>query len=225
VGGLGGAGCEFGNTVWAVKKMANRAQKYVDWIFCYLDRSYLLPKQKSLTDLSVGWFRKFVFQDETLHDRIVSGACDLIRIDREGKDLDRDTLEKTISMFHELQVYTNYFEPRMLQLSQHYISGWADRMGEEMNLPEYVRAAQNLMEKEMDRVQAFKLDATTRRELLTLLENLLVTRREDDLSEFRSLPTQLVHWLIMKSKSRRSRRPPRSQRRRRSEATLAAPRD
>ncbi|KAF2658953.1 Cullin-domain-containing protein [Lophiostoma macrostomum CBS 122681] len=155
--------------------------KYVDWVFCYLDRSYLLPKQESLHDIAVDLFRTLIFEHPKLNKRIVDGACDLISLDREGKDLDRETFEKTIKMFHEMQVYTRYFEPRMLQLSQEFVAEWADREAEG-SLPQYVKAARALMKGEISRVEVFRLDGSTKRDLLTLLEDHLISRKESRLT-------------------------------------------
>ncbi|KAF2112906.1 cullin-4B [Lophiotrema nucula] len=152
--------------------------KYIHWIFCYLDRAYLLPKQQSLHDISVDLFRSNIFKDKQLNPIIVNGACELIAIDRAGKDLDRDTFERTVKMFHEMHVYTRYFEPRMLELSQAYIKEWADRESQEKSLSEYAKAARDLMRSEIERVELFKLDGSTRRDLLTLLEDHLISRKE-----------------------------------------------
>ncbi|KAF2260157.1 Cullin-domain-containing protein [Lojkania enalia] len=155
--------------------------KYLHWIFCYLDRAYLLPKQQSLHDISVDLFRSIIFEHQRLNPRIIDGACDLIAIDREGKDLDRDMFEKTVKMFHEMQVYSKYFEPRMLELSQKYILVWANTSSEEKSLAEYVKSARALMESEIDRVEMFRLDGSTKRDLLTLLEDHLISRKESRL--------------------------------------------
>ena len=160
-------------------------QKYIAWVFCYLDRSYLLPKQDSLNDIAIGLFRSFVFEHPKLNNHIVDGACDLIAVDRDGKDLDRETFERTIRMFHEMLVYTKYFEPRMLEFSQSFVKDWADRVSVEKSLAEYVRASGNLMKAELERADIFGLDRSTRRDLLTLLEDHLITRKETRLSKLK----------------------------------------
>lgn len=152
-------------------------QKYVDWIFCYLDRSYLLPKQESLHDIAVDLFRSHVFDHTKLSQRIIDGACDLIAVDRAGEDLDRELFSKAILMFHELQVYTKDFEPRMLELSQTYVQEWSDAASAEKPLPEYVKSARALIKNETARVETFRLDSSTRRDLLTLLEDHLIWRK------------------------------------------------
>ncbi|KAF2272681.1 cullin-4B [Westerdykella ornata] len=156
--------------------------RYIEWIFCYLDRSYLLPERRSLRGLAIDLFKNGIFRDPELERRIIDGACELISVDREGKDMDRETFQKAIDMFHLLGVYTKYFEPRMLQLSQEYIHAWAERESTQQDLATYVKEATELMEREMDRVQKFNLDGSTRRDLLTLLEDLLISGREDRLT-------------------------------------------
>src|SRR5690242_163764 len=154
------------------------AQKYLDWIFCYLDRAYLLPRHESLRDISVDLFRSIIFDHAKLNKRIVDGACDLIASDRAGEDLDSEVFSKTVSMFHDMQVYTKHFEPQMMSYSQDYVMKWADTESVERSLPEYVRNARGLMDREMTRVEMFSLPNTTKRDLLTLLEDQLIVRKE-----------------------------------------------
>lgn len=156
--------------------------KYIAWVFCYLDRAYLLPKQDSLHDIAIGLFRSIIFEHPKLNQHIVDGACDLIATDRGGKDLDRETFEKTIKMFHEMLVYTKYFEPRMLEFSQRFVMDWSDTQSTEKSLADYVRASGALMKSELERVDMFGLDRSTRRDLLTLLEDHLISRKESRLT-------------------------------------------
>lgn len=151
-------------------------QKYIDWIFCYLDRAYLLPRHESLRDISIELFRSNVFVHSKLNPRIVDGACDLVTTDRTGGELDTDMFSKTVNMFHHLQVYTKHFEPRLMEISQEYVMKWADEEVEKP-LPEYVRNSRALMDREMLRVAKFGLPNTTKRELLTLLEDHVISRK------------------------------------------------
>lgn len=162
---------------------ADEMQRYIEWFFCYLDRSYLLPERRSLRGLAIELFKEGIFRDAELEVHIIDGACELISVDREGKDMDRETFQKAIDMFHDLGVYTKSFEPRMLQLSQEYIEAWAERESTQRELATYVNEAMELIDKEMERVQKFNLDGSTRRDLLTLLEDLLISRRQERLSE------------------------------------------
>ncbi|KAF2646134.1 Cullin-domain-containing protein [Massarina eburnea CBS 473.64] len=156
----------------------NEQLKYIDWIFCYLDRSFLLLKQESLNDIAIALFRSSIFEHVKLNKHIVDGACDLIAVDRAGEDLDRELFSKAIEMFHKMAVYTKHFEPRMLELSQTYVKLWSDAASEEKTLSDYVTSALALMKSEMARVEMFRLDGSTRRDLLTLLEDHLISRKE-----------------------------------------------
>ena len=155
--------------------------QYLDWIFCYLDRSYLLPRHESLRDISIGLFRSVIFEHAKLNPRIIDGACDLVAADRAGGDLDSDTFKKTVDTFHDMHVYTQHFEPRLLELSQEYAMKWADVESEQKSLPEYVRSARALMDREMQRADTYRLPNTTKRDLLTLLEDHLISRKEERL--------------------------------------------
>ncbi|KAF2873575.1 cullin-4B [Massariosphaeria phaeospora] len=161
--------------VWATW---NHQLKYLDWIFCYLDRAYLVPRRESLRELAVDLFRSIVFEHPKLNSRIVDGACHLVALDRADEDLDRLTLHKAIKMFHDMQVYTKHFEPRLLELSQKYIMEWADVASADKTLSDYVKGGRALIKKEKTRVEDFRLDASTQRDLLRLLEDHLISRKE-----------------------------------------------
>lgn len=149
-----------------------------------MDRSYLLQQSSSLHEMAVSLFRSIIFEDPQLKHKIIDGACDLIAIDRTGEDLDRQMFSETIKMFHEMQTYTTSFEPRMLELSQTYIMDWAGRSSHEKTLAEYVRSSKALMSREMKRVEMFGLDNTTRRDLLTQLEDHLISTKKTRLGRF-----------------------------------------
>jgi cullin-4 len=142
----------------------------------------LLPRHESLRDISIGLFRSIIFEHAKLNPRIVDGACDLVAVDRIGGDLDSDMFKKTVDMFHDMHVYTQHFEPRLLELSQEYVMKWADAESEQKSLPEYVRSARALMDREMQRADMYRLPNTTKRDLLTLLEDHLISRKEEQLT-------------------------------------------
>jgi cullin-4 len=69
-----------------------------------------------------------------------------------------------------------------MEVSQEYVVKWADAESSEKSLPEYVRSARALMDREMKRVDMFSLPNTTKRELLTLFEDHLVSKKESRLA-------------------------------------------
>lgn len=132
----------------------------------------------SIYETAVGYFRKYIFASTNLRPKIIDGSCDLLQADRTGDESAQALFSESVKMFHDLAVYTNDFEPRMLHLSQDYIVAWSDKECTEKELPDYVDSATALIETEMARCSVYDLDATTRRALLTLLEHHLVERRE-----------------------------------------------
>ncbi|KAF2238834.1 Cullin-domain-containing protein [Viridothelium virens] len=150
----------------------------VQSIFYYMDRSYLLQSpEPSLREMAIEMFRVNIFDDFMLNPRVVSGACDLIAADRNQEPLDTSTFRQAINMFHEISVYSNSFEPRMLELSQDYILQWSNQACNEMELAEYIRACVQFIDREIKRCEVFGLDTTTRKALLVTLEDLLVEKR------------------------------------------------
>jgi cullin-4 len=69
-----------------------------------------------------------------------------------------------------------------MEVSQEYVVKWADAESSEKSLPEYVRNARALMDREMKRVDMFNLPNTTKRELLTLFEDHLISKKESRLT-------------------------------------------
>lgn len=175
-----------------------------------MDRSYLLQQHRSLQDMAIELFRDIIFYDPHLQTKIIGGACDLVATYRQGDNVEESTFRDAIKMFHELSTYSGTFEPRMLELSQSYIIDWTEQTSVEMSLPGYVKASVELMDREMARCEMFGLDATTRRDLLTLLEDHIISRKEDRLSLF--LESYIHCYLLtVNSKPRRGGRSPRQQ--------------
>ena len=107
--------------------------------------------------------------------------------------MDKDAFDKAVSMFQDMHIYTKAFEPRLLHLSQQYMLSWADRESSTQTLGGYVKAVRTLMEKEMSRVDLFRLPGSTRRDLLMLMEDLLITRKQARLSMSRPFATATAH--------------------------------
>lgn len=162
-------------------------------IFFFMDRSYLLSSSKpTLTELTPLLFREIIFSHSSLKPKIVDGACDLVAAERKKQNaLDKDLFRRAVDMFHELAVYTSSFEPHFLGMTQEYVATWSDEMMTERSVPEYVALAEDFTAKEMERCEEFALDASTRRDLLALLEDHLVVRKEADLTDHEALASLL----------------------------------
>ena len=165
-------------------------------IFFFLDRSYLLSSSKpTLSEFTPQLFRDIAFSHSRLKDPVILGTCALVGEDRIGsKSFDGEQAQlfrHAVDMFHELAVYNASFEPKFLALTQHFISEWSDQMIVERSIPEYVALAQETIGKEMRRCDDFALDPSTKRDLLALLEDHLIQRKETDLTEYEALATML----------------------------------
>ncbi|RMX93773.1 hypothetical protein D0867_14093 [Hortaea werneckii] len=162
-------------------------------IFFFLDRSYLLSSSKpTLSDLTPQLFRDVVFTAESLKPKTVDGACHLVARDRtQQQALDKTLFRQAVDMFHELQVYSASFEPRFLGTTQNYVAEWSDNLIVEKSLPQYVALAEAFMASEMARCDEFALDASIKRELLAVLEDHFVVRKETDLTEYEPLASLL----------------------------------
>ena len=165
-------------------------------IYFFLDRSYLLSSSKpTLSEFTPQLFREIIFHNSMLRDHIIEGACALVAADRtrpEGfSKSDESLFKQAVDMFHELSTYTASFEPRFLGLTQQYIAEWSDEMIMEKSVSEYVALADQTIAKEMRRCEDFALDSTTRRDLLALLEDHLIQRKETDLTEYEALASML----------------------------------
>ncbi|KAK5698970.1 hypothetical protein LTR97_006619 [Elasticomyces elasticus] len=158
-------------------------------IFFFLDRSYLLSSSKpTLAELTPQLFRELVFSHASLKPKTVEGACDLVGAERTGKQkLDQGLFKQVVDMFHELQTYSASFEPQFLGTTQQYVAEYSDTIIAEKSVPEYVALADESIASEMARCEEFALDASTRRDLLALLEDHFIVRKETDLADYEAL--------------------------------------
>lgn len=161
-------------------------------IFFYLDRSYLLQTQKpSINETAIAQFRTHVFGENSLQSKVIEGAYDLLLAERTGRNPESSLFKIAVRMFHDLGVYIDAIEPRILADSQKYIAEWSEEQSAVLKLPVYVDECVKLIDKEMERCDLFELDSTTRRALLTLLEHHLIEKREDYLTDDDSVADQL----------------------------------
>lgn len=160
-----------------------------------MDRSYLLHSivNPSIDGMGLIQFQSQIFSDSTLKLKILQGACDLVKADRSsnGQPVDHSLLRQAIDVFHALMVYTRDFEPMLLGESQAYFVKWADRQSSTRNLAKYVEECHKLIDCEMSRCEAFAFDPSTRRELVTKMEELLIRRKESILVDTESVAALL----------------------------------
>jgi hypothetical protein len=149
-------------------------------IFFYMDRSYLLSSaDASINDMGVAHFRIFIISDITLKGKVLRGMTNLFQYDRdnEQESLNTTLLSASVVMTHELGIYTVDFEPKFIASSQVYYSQLADSDGQSENLARYLEDTEKRFEKEVARCDFFRLDASTKRDLVLVLEEVLVRER------------------------------------------------
>lgn len=167
-------------------------------IYFFLDRSYLLSSSKtSLADLTPKLFREIVFNHDSLKGHIVEGACDLVETERlQQSGADQDLFRRSVEMFHELTVYTASFEPRFLGHSQEFVDEWSTKTSSQKTVPEYVTLANECISTEMARCEDYALSLSTRRDLLSLLEQHMIVRREAYLTDSKALGSLLDNHAV-----------------------------
>jgi len=143
-------------------------------------------------ETAINQFKSDVFNNTALKSKIIDGTYDLLLADRRGDSPDEETFGSAIKMFHDLKVY-NSFEATMLAKSQQYVVSWADKECTDRELPDYVTEAVNFMDAEMQRCEKFDLDLSTRRDLLTLLEDHLIEGKEAELGRIDILVEERPH--------------------------------
>ena len=163
----------------------NKQLEIIRSIFFYLDRSYLLHSSSlpSIAEMGISDFRTHVFMIKQLNQRILHGACDLLRNDRNrDQDARGEALYlDSIKMFHGLAVYTKAFEPMLMVGSEEHFNAWASSNVSSTDLAGYVEGCVNLISEEMIRCDKYSLDQTTKKCLESYLEDILVDQRQDRL--------------------------------------------
>lgn len=156
-----------------------------------MDRSYLLHStvNPSIDQMGLNQFRSHIFSDPILKPKILQGACDLVKSDRDSSEtiVDHSLLRQAIDVFHALMVYTKDFEPILLGESQAYFINWADQQSSSLKLASYVEECHRLIDRETRRCDMFGFDSSTRREIFTKLDELLVARKEAILTKTESV--------------------------------------
>ena len=154
-------------------------------IFYYLDRSYLLHSstRPTLQESGTIAFRDLFFLNQSLRPKILQGACDLVSAERKGQLAPEDEalLRESIKMFHNLSIYTKYFEPRLLSESEQYFCSWAEQAIASNDLAGYVDISVNLMSQENGRAGKLGLETTTIKALQTYLDDILIDQRQNKL--------------------------------------------
>ncbi|KAK1987209.1 Cullin family protein [Colletotrichum cereale] len=163
--------------------------------FTYLDRTFLLKNKSypSINDMTISQFKRMAFPSRDDPDgqspggRALRGMYDLISYDRLGDErFDAALLKDAIMMLHVFNIYTKYFEPRFIEMSEHYFGEFAEERSAS-SLKEYILACESLLKREDYRCNEYNLDSTTKKQLLDAAHGILVKNYSDKLLNVESL--------------------------------------
>ncbi len=147
-----------------------------------------------IDDMLIGRFRRAIFQgpyrdkntskppliaEDGPGQRLLDGMFELVEQDRRGDPaFDGHLLRETVRMLHVFNVYIAYFEPQFLKESEAYFSEFARDREATAGLQQYIQACEALLQREALRCNAFNLDSTTKKELISIGERVLIADRE-----------------------------------------------
>ncbi|KAK2050690.1 Cullin family protein [Colletotrichum somersetense] len=163
--------------------------------FSYLDRTFLLKSKSypSINDMTISQFKRMAFPSRddpnglSPGGRALRGMYELISYDRLGDErFDAGLLKDAIMMLHVFNIYTKYFEPRFIEMSEHYFEEFAEERSAS-SLKEYILACESLLKREDYRCNEYNLDSTTKKQLLDAAHGILVKNYSDKLLNVESL--------------------------------------
>lgn len=135
--------------------------------------------------MGIGEFCSHIFSNPILKPRIIKGACDLVKWNRQEQEfLSSDhSIQRAIDMFYTLEVYSKDFEPKLLSESQCFFLNWAQEKSSSCSLAEYVKECHYLISHEIQRFDTFNFDSSTKDWLITYLDDILIQQKQNMLLE------------------------------------------
>ncbi|CAK7214174.1 Serine/threonine-protein kinase tel1 [Sporothrix bragantina] len=180
-------------------------------MFSYLDRAFLMNERTlpQINDMLIAQYRKMVFdakEDEQTEEekaemdtgpsskigkRLLAGMCELVDQDRHGDaGFDAALLRNAVSMLHIFNVYGTFFEPLFLRTSEAFVRDFVqerESSSSSTDLRQYIQACEALIVRESVRCNAFNLDSSTKKQLLHMIERVLIVDRDAKLLDAASL--------------------------------------
>ncbi|KAI5786275.1 Cullin family-domain-containing protein [Pyronema domesticum] len=150
-------------------------------VFLYLDRSYLFSStsRQSIKLTGISMFRKHIIENRSLEKRLQNGVFELFKQDRQsgGEDSINTTLLKSyMTMISDLGLYS-WFEPDFIQDSRSYYKQLAERESLAESPIAYIRECALQIEKETMRCEKFSLEVSTKRQLLSVLDEEIIKQK------------------------------------------------
>jgi len=177
-------------------------QLYIRSIFLYLDRTYVIQTAgvNSLWDLGLHLWRDHIIGDHEVEKKLIAGLLALIERERSGEMVERNLIKNLLRMLASVGMYADRFEKNFvistgkyyaqevslgthvpfgldLVLSLSLLSSLSQqslRLLVDMKTADYLEHVDERLAQEEQRV-AHYLESSTRRPLLTAVENALIT--------------------------------------------------
>lgn len=163
-------------------------QSTIRSIFLYLDRSYLFssPAHKSIEATGVELFRTYIAEDKALETSLLNGVFALFGQDRQSggrESINSTLLSSCVRMISSLGLYSARFEPRLIESAREYYMQLAKSESRVNGTTAYINECVDQIEKEVIRCDTYHLEHSTKRELIAALEDEMVRKKIDLLTE------------------------------------------
>ena len=122
----------------------------------------------------------------------MQGLLRLLEKDRMGEQVDRMRLKSLLRMLCDLRIYRDVFEAQFLEVTEHFYRAESTARLADLTTAEYLRHAEGRLSSEGERVSNYLDGGSTRKPLLTIVEDRLL-RDHVRLTSTGSLAT---HFLI-----------------------------
>lgn len=159
-------------------------------IFFYLDRSYLLsvPNLQTIWETGLSLFRTHIASDDRIGSRFLRGIFGLFEKNRQSQGaVEISLLRPCIRMLSNLNIYTSDFEPKFISISRDYFSRFAEQEAHTKKLAGYLAVCDHQLDRESFRCDKFQLDLSTKRELVSVLEEQMVKKQMQILTDTESV--------------------------------------
>ncbi|KAK6526876.1 hypothetical protein TWF281_010073 [Arthrobotrys megalospora] len=161
--------------------------RVIQILFFYLNQAYLYPApdKDQIWDMGLQLFSTHIIRDAKFRARFLAGVFKLYENDRKGEaDLDNSSLLiASIRILSNLGLYSSLFEPRFIDASENYYQVLAENEADADDVAQYARQCASQIQAEIQRVEKFNLETTTKRDLIAIIEKEMILHHMLDLTD------------------------------------------
>lgn len=170
-------------------RLWQRQLQTIKHMYSYLNQAYLKrhAEFEDIDQMGMQLYVAEIFNQAAIRDVVLHATVDLIQQDRKGDQSNASLLGTSVETLHDLDVYTNNFEPLLVEVSSEWFRKWRADEAEKEELPHYVRSCSLLLDSEMARCEKLSFDRTTQSQLVDLFDETMVAGNIDRLSNSDSI--------------------------------------